>query len=188
MWKSLLIVFFLIVNFGSITYAKCPVEKDIVTVDNNGSFCYKNYIIRIQQDRAIFYNALNLSDEQIKKREEFLQANSAIYEQKFQELKKESLKLKVLQSAGASERDIFCQKNVVRKVKNEIDNLLRQENKAFKKCLTRDQRAKSSMINKLVRLECKRKLYCKNYYKSNPQMKYFGNPPVESCSVCESKN
>ncbi len=188
MWKKLSAIFFILLLGATVTCAKCPIEKDFVKIDNSGSFCYKTYIIRIQQERAIFYNALNLSDEQIQKREEFLQVNSAIYEQKFQELKKESLKLKALKSVGASERDIFCQKNAVRKVKNEIDNLLHEENKAFKKCLTRDQRAKSSMINKLVRLECKRKLHCKNYYKSNPQMKHFGNPAADSCSVCDSNN
>ena len=36
MWKNLFIVFFLIAALGSTTYAKCLVDKDFVTVDNNG--------------------------------------------------------------------------------------------------------------------------------------------------------
>ncbi|MBQ8668883.1 hypothetical protein IJ472_03805 [bacterium] len=50
--------------------------------------------------------------------------------------------------------------------------------KQFKKCLTSDQRIKYNMIKKLEKNEYKKsKKKKKDYYKSNPQMMPFGNPP-----------
>ena len=52
--------------------------------------------------------------------------------------------------------------------------------KAFKKCLTNNQRIKYNMIKKLEKNECKKSKKQKNYYKSNPQMTYFGDPKTYS--------
>lgn len=50
--------------------------------------------------------------------------------------------------------------------------------RAFKKCLTYNQRLKYKLINKLRKRDCKDKKKQQNYYKSNPQMIPFGNPQV----------
>ena len=52
--------------------------------------------------------------------------------------------------------------------------------KAFKKCLTNDQRIKLNMIRKLEKENCKKSKKQPNYYKSNPQMNYFGDPKTYS--------
>jgi hypothetical protein len=48
--------------------------------------------------------------------------------------------------------------------------------KTFKKCLTNDQKIKYNMIKKLEKEDYKKSKKPKNYYKSNPQMPYFGDP------------
>ena len=54
MWKKLSAIFLYCYLEQQLLVAKCPIEKDFVKIDNSGSFCYKTYIIRIQQERAIF--------------------------------------------------------------------------------------------------------------------------------------
>ncbi len=56
--------------------------------------------------------------------------------------------------------------------------------KEFKKSLTRQQRSKYSMIKKIMRLECKKNKYKKNYYAKNPQMQQFG----DECIIQKYKN
>ena len=62
---------------------------------------YKQYIKKIQSERAIVYNALNLTDEQLKVREDMFKENSCLYDEKFKNLMDESYKLKALKCANA---------------------------------------------------------------------------------------
>lgn len=137
---------------------------------------YHGYIHKIQRERATVYNALDLSDEQIKLREDILKENSPIYERKFGELTKESYKIKALKEAGASDKEINRQKKVVKNIKKDIDKLLNEENKLYKKSLTREQRSKYAMIKKLERKDYKDACNKKDLYKSNPKMRPFGDP------------
>ena len=165
----------------------------ICSLSNSGIECsqvakkYKIYMNRIQNERAVVSNAINLTEEQVRKREEMICKNNPLYEKKFEELLKESYKIKALRCACASECEIFQQKRVVNRIKREINSIVDEENRAFKKCLTRNQRAKFSMIKKLERQDIKALSHQKNYYKSNPQMRYFGNPSSSSCTnTCKS--
>lgn len=144
---------------------------------------YKKYMKNIQQERATVYNALNLTDEQIKLREDMINKNTPLYDAKFDELIKESYKVKALKQADASDREIQKQKKVVRNVKKDIENLVTKENKQFKKSLNHDQRAKYAMIKKLEKNDFKNAAHQKDYYKSNPQMKPFGNPRSCPCPM-----
>ena len=74
---------------------------------------YQGYIHHVQRDRATVYNALNLTDEQIKLREDMVRENTPIYNKKFGQLTKESYKVKALKAAGASDKEIARQKKVV---------------------------------------------------------------------------
>ena len=134
------------------------------------------YAHHVQKNRATVYNALNLSDDQIKLREDLLKENSPIYNRKFKELNKESHKLKALKGAGASDKEIARQKKVVKNTKKDIKKLMNEENKIFKKSLTREQRSKYSMIKKLEEKDYKNASHKKDYYKSNPKMVPFGDP------------
>lgn len=142
---------------------------------------YKKYVKQLQEERAVIYNALNLSDEQIQKREELIKQNASFYEEKFQSLMKESFKLRALKSANVAEPEIIRQRRIVNNIKAEISKMLENEDKCFKKSLNRQQRSKYSLINKLGRDDFKRQKHQKDYYKSNPQMVPFGNPKPYSC-------
>ena len=154
--------------------ASCCTKSEIEAPQD--AFRYKQHINNLHAKRAVIYNALDLSDEQIAVREAIVKENSGIYEEKFNELIKESYTLKALKVTNADSTTISRQKKVVKNIKNDIDNLLKCEDKEFKKSLTREQRSKYSMIAKLERRDYKAVSHQKDYYKSNPRMRQFGNP------------
>lgn len=137
---------------------------------------YKNYIKQLQQDRATVYNALNLTDEQIKVREELIEEYSPYYEQKLDELLKESFRLKSLECANAGKLEINRCKKKIKNIKKDIEKCIKQENEKFIKCLTSLQRSKYNLIKELEERDYKEDAHRKDYYKSNPQMVPFGNP------------
>lgn len=172
----------------------CPVNKnEICTNDSdlsapNEALRFKRYIKHLEEERATVYNALNLTDEQIKKREELMQENAPIYEEKFDCLLKESFKLKALKTANVGERELIKQRQIVKSIKCDIEDILDKENRCFKKILNRQQRSKYAMIKKLERRDFKREANRKDYYKSNPQMRPFGNPVPYSCPIGREEN
>lgn len=183
MKRNLLLVFVCLVLTMPSVLAQCSCQRLNTIVASSKSVNYpreatkyKKYIKHIQQDRATVYNALNLSDEQIQKREDLMNENNPIYEQKFDCLMKESFKLQAIENAGATDKEINAQKKVISSIKKSIERTLSKENKAFRKCLNGQQKAKYSMIKKLERQDYKKDLKQKDYYKSNPQMRPFGNP------------
>lgn len=142
---------------------------------------YKLFVNKIKRERATVYNALNLTDEQIKSREELVQKNTPFYEEKFEQLMKESFRLKALKDASATSKEINNQEKTVKNIKKDIENALEKENKEFRKCLNREQRSKYSMIKKLERKDYKESCRQKDLYKKNPQMRPFGNPKKCPC-------
>ena len=78
------------------------------------------------------------------------------------------------------DRSIF-EISLINNVLNLTDEQIKLQNldiKAFKKCLTRDQRIKYNMIRKLQKDDIKKSHKKKNYYKTNPQLQVFGNPQI----------
>ena len=158
-------------NEISLTY-----DRPITTYMPEDVMLYKKYIYKIQHNREVVYNALNLSDEQIRARENLTLESSKMYDEKFHTMLKESLKLKTLKTANASNKEIHAQEKIVKHIKKDIDKTLKFEDKSFKKILTHDQKSKYSMIRKLERRDYKASKNPKDYYKSNPKMPRFGNP------------
>lgn len=140
---------------------------------------YKEYIDKLQKERAVIYNALNLSDEQVQIYEDMISENAPCYESRFNNLMKECYKLRAMQEAKANECDILRQKRVVKNLKNNLEKSFNKDTKSFKKCLNSQQRAKYSMIKKLAHDDIKKASHKKDYYKSNPQMLPFGNPDCQ---------
>ncbi len=136
---------------------------------------YKEYIDWLQAERAIVYNALNLSDEQIQIYEQMMSESVPCFEQDYNKLVKECHKLNAMQTAKAGECDILRQKRVVQKLKNSLEKSFDKSTKPFRKCLTMQQRAKYGMIKKLAHDDVKKASHKKDYYKANPQMRPFGN-------------
>lgn len=158
----------------------CPVTKAKIDCPQTAKQ-YKSYINKIKRERATVYNALNLTDEQIKSTEELVKENTSVYEEKFDRLMKESFRLKALKEANATRKEISKQEKTVHNIKNEIEDTLEKETKEFKKCLTREQRSKYSMIRKLERKDYKESFHKKDLYKKNPHMRPFGNPKSYLC-------
>lgn len=174
----LVYLYFIFVNLPVFSYG-CSLECPEIAQK------YRIYMNRIYHERAVVSNALNLTDEQVKKREELICKNNPLYEKKFEELIRESYKIKALKCAGASECDILKQKRIVNKIQKDIQSIVDGENKVFKKCLTGAQRTKFVMIKKLEKNDLKKASHQKDYYKSNPQMRRFGNPVPNPCDeVC----
>ena len=92
---------------NSETATNCP-SYDKSRTDN--AIKYKKYVQKVQNDRATVYNALNLSNEQIKIREELTKKNKEIFDQKFDQLSKESYKLKALTCANAGSKELSISK------------------------------------------------------------------------------
>ena len=85
-------------------------------------------------NRATMYNALNLTNEQTKIREEILNKNAKILDEKYAKLKKESCKLLALKKGNVCNSEILEQKKVIKNIKKDISKLLSEEDKEFKKC------------------------------------------------------
>lgn len=183
-------------------YAACKIEKSAnkkvvtsctKTSDSKTEFIketypqeamrYKKYVMQKQMERATVYNALNLTDEQIQLKECLIQENSPLYEQKFDELMKASCKLQALEDANASAAEINSQKRIIKKTKKDIEKIVKKENKTFKKSLTSLQRSKYNMIKKLEKNDYKEAQHRKDYYKSNPQLRPFGDPARYACPI-----
>ena len=73
---------------------------------------------------------------------------------------------RLIENAGATDKEINAQKKVISSIKKSIERTLSKENKAFRKCLNGQQKAKYSMIKKLERQDYKKDLKQKDYYKS----------------------
>lgn len=140
---------------------------------------YKRFIMDIQAERAVVYNALNLNLAQIEYRECLREETSEQLNLLFEKLVNESIRLKAMRSTNSCAKEIFLQTKVVKNIQKDIKSVVDTENNKFKKCLNRDQRSKFSMIKRLERRDYKKECNKKDYLKSNPQLKVFGNP--ESC-------
>lgn len=127
-------------------------------------------------NRATIYNALNLSNEQTKIREEILNKNAKILDEKYAKLKKESCKLLALKKGNVCNSEILEQKKVIKNIKQDISKLLSEEDKEFKKCLTNEQKTKYKTIQKLQKHDLKKEINREKIYKANPQMEEFAKP------------
>ncbi|MGN0031887.1 MAG: hypothetical protein ACI37Q_08040 [Candidatus Gastranaerophilaceae bacterium] len=150
---------------------------------------YKKYVTKIQRNREIIDNALNLSDEQIKVRKKILEQNDTCIEEKIFDIEQECARLSAMEKANVSNIEIHKQRKIVQNRQKQIEDLLHKENKEFSKYLTKEQRAKLYNIENLARHDYKKS--CKkhkDYYKTNPQMQKFGNPAEETFSCHGCKN
>lgn len=132
-------------------------------------------------NRATMYNALNLTNEQTKIREEILNKNAKILDEKYAKLKKESCKLLALKKGNVCNSEILEQKKVIKNIKKDISKLLSGEDNEFKKCLTNEQKTKYKTIQKLQKHDLKKEINREKIYKANPQMEEFAKPRNSTC-------
>lgn len=159
---------FLLIILGLISCASA------FAVENSDdlTFC-KNYTDQIKKERAAISNALQLSDEQSKRRYELTKKTNKELDEKLYNLNQELLKLNVLKSNSNDSDAIKVQQKNVDTLKKDINSLVEKENKEFKKILDHEQRSKLRLIQKLQRKEVKSSKHKKDYYKHNPKMRKF---------------
>ena len=101
--------------------------------------------------RAITYNAIGLTKEQIAQKEiidaKRFEAISPMYEQ----LDDEVFNLRKLRASNAGNRQIKRQAKVVKKLRKSIDKVDKKYDREFQKCLTSLQKAKFHDIQRLHR-------------------------------------
>lgn len=139
---------------------------------NKNSMQYANYINKIKKERATISNALQLSEEQSKKRMDLILNTNKCLNEKLSSLYSENLKLRILQSSKNTE-ETKKQEQCIKNIEKEINDIISDENKEFKKILNHEQRSKLRMIQKLQRKAEKDAKHKKDYYKSNPKMRQF---------------
>lgn len=189
--KKFILLGLCLVLTSQIGFAKCQVSQSnnaqSVTNSKSSENCskvdypkeavrYKNLIRELEMDSATVYNALNLTDEQVKLRESLVKEYSPYYDEKLDELLKESFRLKALECGSASRSDINRSKKNIKNIKKDIEKCIKKENKEFYKSLTSLQKSKYKLIKELEERDYKEEEHRKDYYKSNPQMVPFGNP------------
>lgn len=176
--KNLLIILFCCVLTTTSAFAKCNckptcncVSKKVV---NDELKFYKNYAESVKKERAAVSNALQLTEEQAQCRNELMRENTILLEQNYKKLYKETKQLNELKAQKASLKTINEQEKIVNCIKKEINAIVKNENKQFKKILDRQQRSKLKMIQKLQKKSINDLDNKKDYYKSNPKMRPFG--------------
>ena len=132
----------------------------------------------MKKERLAISNALQLTDEQARLRDELVKNNSQILNEKFYNLYLEKKDLKLLKFENASAQVIKEKENNVKIICDEIGDIIKQENKDYKKILDHQQRSKLRMIEKLQRKTLKDSKKQKDYKKYNPKMREFAPKKV----------
>lgn len=127
----------------------------------------------MKKERLAISNALQLSEEQAKLRDDLVKNTSQILNDKFHNLYLEKTNLKMLKYENAPAQAIKEQEKKVDALCNEIGDIIKQENKDYKKILDHPQRSKLRMIEKLQRKTLKDAKKQKDYKKYNPKMREF---------------
>ena len=151
------------------TFAKCKSCK----VEQTNINCTRAYAEQLKKDRATISNALQLSEEQSKQRMELIVSTNKILEEKFSALDDANLKLRILKSDNANKDAIKAQEQAIKQIKKDIETIIENEHKTFRKTLNHEQRVKLRMIQKLQRKAVRSAKHPKNYYKSNPKLREF---------------
>lgn len=186
--KNLILILLCLAICSGNAFAECNCKTKCNCQNNIQKTCsYKYLAEQIKKERLTISNALLLTDEQAKCRIELMRKNSAAIDEKVHQLYEANRQLKVLEATNASSNTINEQKENIKCVKKQIDEIIQEENQEFKKILDREQRAKLRMIQKLERKAVKECQNPKDYYKSNPKMRPFAVQKSPACN-CSNNN
>ena len=152
--KKIITIYFFLFTLHPIFAEPINIPQDITNEK------YYEYLSAVINDKAVIFNTLNLSPEQIQKYEQITNKYSVLYKNNLREILKENSKLQP-------------DKNVLRKLEKEILKLSSEENEELKSILNKIQCAKYRQIKHLEFHDIKKEKHPKNYYKLNPQMQPF---------------
>ena len=112
-------------------------------------------IEKIKVERNAIYNALNLTPEQIKKKNDLDEKRYKELQPKLKQFCVERRALKDLESKKADAKTIKTAQDKLDSTKNDIKKISSKYDKEFKKLLTSEQKSKYNTIIKLTRADLK---------------------------------
>ena len=133
----------------------------------------KNYVLQKERFNVIYYNALQMTPEQIDKYEDITESDKNSYKEILSQITHEVQKYQTMKECNFSYLELKNQRQLIKKLYRQIKKASHKEDKLLKKILTREQRSTYNMIKHLERHDLKKN--SKNYYKLNPKMSVFGN-------------
>lgn len=136
--------------------------QDNTTLDNStisSAIVKEDYspqlIEKIKVERNAIYNALNLTPEQIKKKNDLDEKRYKELQPKLKQFCVERRALKDLESKKADAKTIKTAQDKLDSTKNDIKKISSKYDKEFKKILTSEQKSKYNTIIKLTRADLK---------------------------------
>ena len=179
--KALFLVILGFLVFCPAVYAEeeVSIETEVTTTAIMAGDYSTQLVEKIKAERNTIYNALNLTPEQICKKDDIEKKRYEAIEPELKNLCLSRKKLKDLNNnKGADTKVINSAQKEVNAVRKEIKTLSNKYDKEFKKILTSEQRAKYNMIRKLKRADLK-KFEQKNTTKP-ASLRPFGVPVSQS--------
>jgi Spy/CpxP family protein refolding chaperone len=134
-----------------------PIETEITnTAINKGDYT-PQLIEKIKNERNTIYNALNLTNEQIIKKDEIESRRYKDLEPEIQKLCLYRQKLKDISKNNSNEKaTVKSVQKDLETAKKSIKNISNKYDKEFRKILNSEQKSKYSMIRKLKRADLKK--------------------------------
>lgn len=159
MKRSLIVLGIFAILTSTSVFAEEPVKQpspcDVTTVTEQYDYSYQ-LMDRIKKQRDTIYNALNLTQEQVKCKNEIEKKRYIELEPALQKLCLEIKQLKDLKARCADKKTICKQERALDCTRREIQQISAKYDRELMKILTQDQRSKYSMIRKLKRCDLKK--------------------------------
>ncbi len=144
-----------------------------VGTTQNYNYSYQ-LLVRIKKQREILYNALNMTQEQIKCKNEIDKKRYAELEPALEKLCLEDKKFKDLKQRCADKKTLKQQEKGLNSARKNIQEISAKYDKEFYKILTHNQRSKYSMIRKLKRDDLKKYRKVQEKGRKPSDLKPFG--------------
>lgn len=158
MKRSLIVLGIFTILTSTAVFAEEPAAEPApcnVTAAEQYNYSYQ-LIDRIKKQRDTIYNALNLTQEQVKCKNEIEKNRYIELEPALQKLCLEIKQLKDLKARCADKKTICEHEKKLNCTRKEIQHISAKYDKQFMAILTNDQRSKYSMIRKLKRNDLKK--------------------------------
>jgi len=183
----------LLVVLGVIIFCPASFAEDEVSIETEiantaivqGDFS-SQLVDKIKAERNTIYNALNLTSEQLQKKDCIEKKRYEALEPELKKLCLSRKNLKDLETTKSADiSKIRAAQKEVNAARKEIKSISNKYDKEFKKILTSEQKSKYNMIRKLKRADLK-KLEQKN--SKTPDLRPFGVPISQSEYSAQKKH
>ena len=162
-----------------LTIGTCFAEASAVNSRTNAKTCTQPKVSQtytnFYNQRASVYNALNLSNEQVKAKDNLEKQRYKALGEKYLELDQEEYVLRQMRAGSSSKNAILKQTSCVRSIADDIEKINKKYDKEFIKSLTNEQRSKYHNIKRLQNRELKEEVSnVKRKYHQDKKLRTFG--------------